>query len=372
MKYILILLVLINTAVLSQNAPDVANDPSWVLNSSMTDEFNTGSTYDPSKWAWNPGYSYIQSQYCALNDANHISIENGSYLRLSLTYDEDLYQCQYWQSGQGDTIVYSNYGTGNLWGVNQQQYGYFETRFRIPNFATPGWYTNSYKGVSANAWLWRSWDPANNIWSEIDLAEIDAYTNRHTCNIHFDPSEDVGVPGEGYYTNGAWTSYDHLTSPEDNSVVQNLDNNWHTYSVLWSPNEITIYYDGIEINHTNIGCPGMEELNWILGPGLALGQFGYNPDANTILPYHMDFDYVRTYYFSEQCDNAIINQANYNVNNYDGNHKKSITFGGSGYSTSVNVGTGIYMKATDFVQINGEFTVPSGSEYEIYIAPCFN
>jgi len=367
-----------------QAIPDVNSDPAWVLVPAMSDEFNTGTTFDNSKWTWTPGYTvaYPNNEYgtysgsaCYDNSSNVISIQSESgtsFMRLSAKKISS--SCE---DGAGNTYV-SQYMLGNLIGLTEQQYGYFEIKVRISNILPA---PLTYSGISANAWLWRSWVPANGVWSEIDLAEIFPYpSNMHTCNVIYDPNEWdqvwVGPPLNQYIP---IPSQNNMRCPVGSTICNSgtaptdfaLSNGWHTYQAVWYPTGIAIYCDGRYINSTVLGCPGMEPLNWIFGLGTTEHQQNISISSNTFLPFNMDIDYVRTYKLNSNCDNQVINSVGYNVNTYDGNHKKSINFGGIGGSTSVTSGASIYMKATDYIQINGEFVVPVGATFVADVLPCF-
>ncbi len=51
--------------------------------------------------------------------------------------------------------------------------------------------------------------------------------------------------------------------------------------------------------------------------------------------------------------------------------KKEIVIGGGSCVNSIHVNTNQFLRATDGILINGDFTVPFGSELYIDVNPCY-
>lgn len=66
-----------------------------------------------------------------------------------------------------------------------------------------------------------------------------------------------------------------------------------------------------------------------------------------------------------------MNVCNYNFSTYNNTVKKNITIGNSTCTNTIDSGQNIYLRATDGVLINGDFTVPIGSELYIDVNPCY-
>lgn len=352
MRLTVVISFLVSAPAFCQLLPDLVNDQGWVASPALTDEFNSGSTYDANKWTWNPGYSEESGSTCLQNDNNNISVQSG-YIRLALR--EESSTCS-----NGSSSVNHDYTAGNLYGLNEQQYGYFEVRYRISDIPTP---PATQEGLAASAWLWRSWYPFNCIWSEIDLSEVDVAEHRQTCNVIYDPNEcDVSFPGLIPIPSSVnMRCVDYPCVPEGDMY---LSPGWHTFSAVWYPNSIAIYVDGVLENSTDIGCPGMEPLNWILGPSSGEFQFSTGITANTQLPFNMDVDYVRVYHLQNDCSTSI-NTCAFYFSGHDDKVKNSITIGGSGCANTMPTtgsGSKVYLRAVNYVELNGEFTVPLGAE----------
>jgi hypothetical protein len=343
----------------SQLIPNLFYDQGWQVVYGMNDEFSTGTSYNTDLWTYcpAPGWADANGATCLQGDNNNISVQSG-YIRLSIRSEN----CSCHDEG---TPVNKSYSSGGLLSLTEQQYGYFEVRFRITDIPAP---PATLEGLAASAWLWRSWQPFNCIWSEIDLAEMDAVDHRQTCNVIFDPDEcDVSFPGLVPIP-----SQENMRCGNTDPCVPigdtYLASGWHTYATVWNPNGIAIYVDNVLMNKTTIGCPGMEPLNWILGPGSGEYQFTNSITPNTQLPFHMDIDYVRAYKLQVPECNTTISTCSFNFSTYNDRVKNSITIGGSGCSNTMPTsgnGSRVYLRAVNYVQINGEFTVPLGSELTI-------
>jgi beta-glucanase (GH16 family) len=368
MRVLVVFFLIISARGFAQLLPNLTYDQGWSASPNLTDEFNTGTTYNSAKWTWKPGYTGVNGVTCFQNDANNISVQSG-YARLAI--QEENCSCTT-DAGQSVNL---NYSSGNLVGLSEQQYGYFEVRFRISDIPSlPG----TLEGISANAWLWRDWVTFNCVWSEIDLSEIEAVDHRQTCNVIYDANEcdSVYFPWPVNEMKAIPSQYNMRCQNDPCTPVGdfNLSSGWHIYSAVWNPNGIAIYVDGVLINRTTLGCPGMEPLNWRIGPSTGEYQFTTTITEETQLPFYMDVDYARVYHLNMDC-NTTINVGSFYFTGHDDKVKNSITIGGSGYSNTQptsGAGSKVFLRAVDFVLLNGEFTVPVGAELTIEsLGECF-
>jgi beta-glucanase (GH16 family) len=68
---------------------------------------------------------------------------------------------------------------------------------------------------------------------------------------------------------------------------------FHTFSLLWSPNLLIWYVDGVEQNRTDQGVPNQPMFLLV---NLAVGgQWPGNPDQTTVFPNSMQIDYIRVF-----------------------------------------------------------------------------
>lgn len=313
-----------------------SNDPHWQL--VWEDHFNT---FDANKWL---KVDWAQHGEPQLYLANNITVSNGN---LVIKVNNNPTYCPpnpptVWGACWPCANQWYNYTSG--WVETKQayntQFGYIESRIKLPygyGFF-PAFWTFIGSGVSgSNA-------------AEIDIFEMLGHSpsNEITTNIHLNYSD-----GNIYFQKQTPTNYDY-------------NNTWHTYGIEWSPSKIIWYVDGSPIrlfpNHGIID-PVRIILNLAIEPG-------YLPNSSTPFPSDMLVDYVKVYDLKNDC-NTIINTCNYNFSTYDNKVKKEIIIGGSACVNSIPNNTNIYLRATDGVLINGDFTVPVGSELYIDVNPCY-
>ncbi|WP_374468808.1 family 16 glycosylhydrolase [Phenylobacterium sp.] len=147
-------------------------------------------------------------------------------------------------------------GMLNTFGMFEQKYGYFEIRAEMP--------------TAAGSW------PA--FWM---------MTHPYVSGIEADIFEGLAITPEIDYRRalgGDQTQYDDTLKLEVGGM--------HTYGMLWTPETVTFYYDGIAV------LQGPTPDNWdypmALIVNLAVGGWGGPPDHGQF-PTQMKVDYVRAY-----------------------------------------------------------------------------
>ena len=73
---------------------------------------------------------------------------------------------------------------------------------------------------------------------------------------------------------------------------------------------------------------------------------------------------MRVYQFEMGCTNDL-NVCSFWFGGYDNGLKKSITIGDGGCGNVQPISSHLFLRATDFVELNGNFEVPLGSELTI-------
>ena len=317
-----------------------ANDPHWQL--IWQDDFNS-TTLDNTKWTI---IDWADGNNATLYIKNNVTINNGN---LVLTVRNNPVNCAsnhpptIW-GARIPCIVNKIYPYNSGWVETKQayntQYGYIESRIKLPYGYGfwPAFWTFIGSGVSgSNA-------------AEIDIFEMLGHSpsNEITTNIHLNYPD-----GNIYFQKQTPTNYDY-------------NNTWHTYGIEWSPSKIIWYVDGSPIrlfpNHGIID-PVRIILNLAIEPD-------YLPNSSTPFPSDMLVDYVKVYDLKKDCSNDL-NVCNYNFGTYDNKVKKSITISNGSCTNSLNVGQNIFLRASEGVLINGDFTVPIGSELYIDVNPCY-
>lgn len=148
-----------------------------------------------------------------------------------------------------------------------QLYGYFKMRAKLP----------TAQGTSQGMWpaFWMlpedgSWPP------EIDIMEA----------LGNDPTH--------YYASLHWGTADNEQSAGPKIEVPDTSADFHTYAVDWEADYITFYFDGTQVwrhkTPAEMRKPMYIEVNLAMG-----GYWPGNVDKTTVLPGHMQVDWIHAY-----------------------------------------------------------------------------
>ena len=145
---------------------------------------------------------------------------------------------------------------------------------------------------------------------------------------------------------------------------------WHVYGIEWTPDKIIYYIDGNIVRVTSNPYNG-QSINLL--HVIKLGT-GINPDYfnHTVpLPSYTYVDYIRVYKPINDCDVAL-NSCSFNWGDYDNKVKKNITIGEGGCTNSVPSSIlGRVLRATEFIYIQGDFSVPLGTSLYLDVNSCY-
>ncbi len=221
----------------------------------FADEFD-GTRLDNT--AWVPVYRWHIGKDGSRNDGNdeeqwyqssNVTVANS---RLVLRAERDRVR------GERDGVPeWFSYRSGIVSGMRAFRYGYVEILARLP--------------IDSGMWpaLWLlpddlSWPP------EIDIVEAGGRLGvvKHT----FHPVGQDQVQGE--------------TQLADSS-------GWHTYGLLWEPNQLTWTIDGEETFRTGTAIPNVDM--YVVANLAVGGEFSGWVDAATRFPAQMEIEYIRVY-----------------------------------------------------------------------------
>lgn len=333
------LLILLLTAIygkLFSQTP--STDSHWNL---IFEEHFSGTDIDNSVWNVAHDFDHYGEPQVYLED--NVTLDRGN---LVITVQKERYQCYDLNSWACNKEWY-DYTSG--WvetnSSHNFQYGYISSRIKLPygQGFWPAFWTFKGQGVTGNA-------------AEIDIFEMTGHR----------PSTVMGTNLHMKYcckgcevdcSNG----YMSPMCPDDDSSIlcYGMDinipsyTNWHTYAVEWSPSKIIWYIDGIMVRVSS--NPGIHDPVKII---LNLAIFPWSlPDNTTPFPSKMYVDHLHVYEL--EYDNLIINSNSYDFTTYNNKVKKSISIGGG--LTSINAGDDYTLRATDFIELNGDFNVPLGA-----------
>ncbi|MFL5751906.1 MAG: family 16 glycosylhydrolase [Bacteroidia bacterium] len=330
-------LILLAANCLNSVGQTPANDPHWNL--LWSDDFNT---FDASRW--------IKANYATHGTEPQVYLpSNVTTLggNLILTARNNPVFCP---SGQTQTTwacsmcnVGQTYPFNSAWIETElssyPQYGYIEARIKLPG----------NNGLWPAFWTWTG-SPS---YQEIDIFEMipgasetcnmDGYPYTHTINTM---TSNIHGPGSTGLCN------DPNSAP---SVMYIQDyTQWHTYGIEWSPSRIIWYVDDYAVKYymnSQITAPTRIILNLAIKPDVPLSGS---------LPQDMLVDYVRVYDMNKDC-NDLINSSNYNFLSYNNIEKNFIKIGEGGGVNSVPVGQDVFLRASQYIDFAGDFSVPSGA-----------
>lgn len=240
-----------------------------------SDEFNAGAGSGPDGSKWNievngDGGGNNERQYYTDSTDNLAHDGEGNMVITARKDDSGAHQCHY------GTCEYTS-GRMNTAGKFTQEYGRYEARIKIP----------TGKGVWPAFWMLGDnfgdvgW-PAS---GEIDIME----------NVGHEPATVHGsLHGPGYSGGeGITGSYNH---PEGWAFTDDF----HTFAVEWSPEQITWSVDGVAYQTFTPADTGGNE--WVYDHPFFLilnvavgGSWPGDPDGSTSFPQEMKVDYVRVY-----------------------------------------------------------------------------
>lgn len=336
-----------------------ANDPHWEL--VWEDNFNTLNT---NVWLVQNNFDHYGGEpQVYTNRLHNVFVSNGS---LVLRVRKETYSCptgslNQWECArQFKTGRPYRYTSG--WVETKQayntQYGYIESRIKLPYGYGfwPAFWTFVGDGVSgSNA-------------AEIDIFEM----------LGSNPPNIVGTNVHKFYcpaqTVTCATLYQQLCPNDNPNILCHGEDlipvnfnytSWHIYGIEWTPSKIIWYIDGYPVRifpNPGIVDPVRIILNFALEPWAP-------PNNTTPFPSDMLIDYVKVYDIKKDCSNNL-NVCNYNFGAYDNKVKKSITIGDGSCINSLSVGQNIFLRASEGVLINGDFTVPDGAQLYIDVNTC--
>ena len=231
-----------------------------------SDEFNTGSTPDTTKWMYNigtgsNGWGNNEAQYYT-SDATNARIENGNLVI----------------EARKESKGGKNYTSARMLtqGKASWTYGRFEIRAKLP------------KGVGTWPAIWMLGDNITTVgWptcGEIDIME------------HVGKEQDVVL----WSTHSKLNNWSLGTQKTNKSIIDGVSTDFHIYKMEWSKDYIQFFVDG-KLYYTSpnegkgsdyypFNAPQFLLLNLAIG-----GNLGGPAINDAIFPCRMEVDYVRVY-----------------------------------------------------------------------------
>jgi hypothetical protein len=320
-------------------------DPNW--RAVIQDDFTTFNTILWEK-VNNLVHGKDSSEEPQVYTSNNVYINNGNLVLRTIRQDHTCPLgniCYHGGSHQ--------YTSGEICSRASYRYGYYEIYAKIP----------TGQGYWPAFWLWNQTPDSQTTdcwYNEIDIFEGNGcVTDSVTCNVHW--NFECPRPAEP-----------KLNDRAINIPAANYSQTYHWYGIEWNENEIIWYIDRQKIRSiaNDMDGIGIQNPMYII-INSALIPDGWKTclvdDANIILPNYMYVDKANV--FQLICDdNTVVNEI-YDYDTFSYGIKKSITLSGT---SSLSSGQNIFLKATDFIELQSGFEAPSGSQLSLQIMDCPN
>jgi beta-glucanase (GH16 family) len=234
----------------------------------LSQEFN-GTALDTSVWSVQTTATsgFHSGTECFMDDPDNVSVSAGT-LKLTAQREANWFSCA--KPRNPYTTRWSS-GMVMTYGKWSQTYGRFEIRAKMP--------TGKSRGLQTALWMWPVDPFKHGPWpasGEIDIAEW--YSNRPgyvVPYIHYLAGEAQGATETG-------------------CAVDRVED-WHTYALEWSPQTLTILYDGVRcLSITPPLHPFHQPFTIALTQALGVKNNVFDA-ATTPIPATTEIDYVRAW-----------------------------------------------------------------------------
>lgn len=336
-------------------------DQNWNLATFFSDDF-TGTRYWDNNRVDNTGkwIAYFSESGITHGSCEHqiyqrenalFNTPSAEFLTLRATYSPNT--TNYWYPWYAPVTGSYNYISGAIETTQQFKYGYFELRAKLP---PPNC------GNFPAFWLWAH---TSRGYSEIDIFE-------HIVNNE-DHDSYKKVSGTNY-----WSIGDSIKSNSAGTYTLNSNElpltEFHTYSIEWSPKMIIWYFDGKPYGSLLYDSRVADQLmalkvNYAIDDWKGKGDIIESCHDTTAFPLDMVIDYVKVYKLNCDCDTPVTITNNSELSAHSKSVKQKITVGSSSGTITVP-SSGITLRATTEITINGDFEVPLGSEFYAITHSC--
>lgn len=246
-----------------------------------SDEFNGSGLPNEDYWSYETGYvRNNEDQYYTEAREENIRMEGGN---LIIEAREDN-----WTGPDGETHQYTSASIAS-WGKVTHQYGKFEVRAKIDT-RDGSWPAFWILGESGE------W-PSN---GEVDIMEY--YQDKILANVAWGTDEQ-------------WTAEWDSESRDLSEFPDGWEDEFHTWTMEWTSEEIRLYVDDILMNTTDLDQTTNGSISDIDNPfhqghhillNQAIGGDNGGDPSNTDFPIRYVIDYVRVYQQGD-CDNLDCN-----------------------------------------------------------------
>jgi len=293
----------------------ICNTNPWVL---VFEENFNGTSLDLSRWTYGPRLRYCNEEQQYYTSGDNIEVSNGTLKLIAkeeTVYaravdgrpdDEHLY-CDGDDRGQNKRYFY--YTSANIETIKKFSYGKYEARIKIAKGKGfwPAFWMYGGDPVYNEIDVFEFWNEKD-IWGNYDPSKL---SKVHNMNVHYDFEGD-GSPAACL---DWYTGVDFSLAP-------------HDFSVIWEPNKIEWYVDGVskrtdyqyytqlgQITGCTIYAWTQYQINKIFTTdpmriilNLAIQSGSNSPDGSTVFPNQVEVEWVR-YYQRHPCQDINITDA---------------------------------------------------------------
>ena len=315
MKYTISMIVLLNSLLLFGQTP--SSDENWSSNLFFEDNFNSGSEPNSSIWhEYNSGsewtWQWNTSSRREYFDPNNVYLSGG--------------YCVF-KAEEDNSLPYGETPQFRVGGVITTQrnfpYGYYEIKWELPDC----------DGRWLSFWLYGS-----------NAREIDIVENKNTLNNVWGSN----VHNPPFHASNDIEGWGDITVPEDFTSE-------NTIGLEWSPEILIFYLNNKPYKEIlyNSNIPDPVNMGLIITPGI---DNQANPNLSVA-------NYAKTNWVKVHTLKRNINDINLSNNGqlsmYDFALNRTITLSNIDIPNSENM----TFRATESITIEGEFTIPIGSEF---------
>jgi beta-glucanase (GH16 family) len=219
-----------------------------------------------------------------------------------------------------------------------EEHGYFEALVKVPDDV----------GLHSAFWAFYGYPPPYPHSEEIDMFEM-MPGKQQKCP--YDPNISLYTHNKNHMTSNLW--HDAVQDPAVSMISDYTD--WHIYGMEWSPSRIVLYLDSVPfrlIHNVSTNHP----TSIIFGMGL-------NQEVETrdiTFPAKMYVEWVKVWELKKECA-EFISSGHYDFLDYNDELKNFIIIGGEGFTNALSPEQDITLRASQFIELNGDFNVPMGA-----------
>lgn len=244
--------------------------------------------------------------------------------------------------------------------INSFNYGYYEIEARVTS------QSGSSSGLWPTFWTIHSAKNGPPYWyEEIDILEptyCQVRNGQHVVGYWHEDDASKPVSESNYID-------------KEEKVLEPVDmSQWHRYAIEWTPGKLIFYLDDVPFgflqeSEGELVPSHINTNNILISLQIDPDEPGYcppNTSYNHALGYY-DVSYFN--YYTLNCSNETITESegtNYNFNNYTHDIKRSVIFKNS----TIPSNKYITIRASEFVELKDNFTVPIGARLSIMPTRC--